>query len=246
MRFWAALEFLTIIPSPIRREFKEGEIGSSSGYFPLVGLGLGLILFGLDRLLGLAMPVSVVNILLIIALVILTGALHLDGFIDTCDGFIARRSTEERLRAMSDSRVGAFGVIGACCIILLKYLSLASVPVDLRMAALILMPVLSRWAMVYSLFAFPYAKGSSGTGYIFKQQTNWRKMTMATLIALAPSLILMGWRGAALMAGLWVITLGIASYLRHRLGGHTGDTYGAINEVAEVVTLILLPLIAGV
>jgi adenosylcobinamide-GDP ribazoletransferase len=184
-----------------------------------------------------------VNALLIITMVVFTGALHVDGFIDTCDGVMVRSSAEERLRIMADSRVGSFGVIGACCLFLLLYVALASVPKDLRNPALIVMPVLSRWAMVYAIFAFPYAR-KVGSGQIFKKQTNWWRMALTTLITLLISLALAGLSGVALMAALWLIVSGVAGFLRVRLAGLSGDTYGAINEMTAVFTLILLPVLA--
>lgn len=245
MGFFVSLRFLTIIPLPLRREASTAEIGRSIIYFPLVGLFLGLILVGLDQLLDSILPLSLVNALLIITMVILTGALHLDGLIDTCDGAMVRSSPEERLEVMADSHVGSFGIIGACCLLLLQYAALAAVPEDLRISALILMPVLSRWAMVYAIFAFPYAK-KVGTGQTFKQQASWWRMTLATLIALVISLAVAGLSSLALMAALWLIVFGVATFLKLRLGGLNGDTYGALNELAEVLTLIILPLLAKV
>ena len=243
MGFFTALRFLTIIPLPSRWGAGAEEAGRSLRYFPLVGLLLGLILIGLDRLFGLALPLLLTDALLIIALVILTGALHLDGFIDTCDGAVLRSSPRERLEVMADSRAGSFGVVGACCLLLLQYVALITVPENLRMTALLLMPVLSRWAMVYAVFAFPYAR-EIGMGRAFKQQANWQGLTIATVICLLVAVAVTGIKGMALMAALWLIILGVASYLRSRLGGLTGDSYGAVNELAEVLVLILLPLMA--
>ena len=246
MGFWIALRFLTIIPSPSRGEFSPQKAGRSLGYFPVVGLMVGGILFGIDLGLGLILPAVVVNGLLIAVLIILTGALHLDGFIDTCDGF-AGESPSRRLEIMSDSQVGAFGIAGACCLLLIKYAALLSLPGNFRMAALLLMPTLSRWTVVYSIFAFPYApKKTPGLGQIFKQQATWQGLTIATSVALVAVIVLISWQGVGLMAGVWLIIFGIAWLLRSRLGGLTGDTYGAINELAEVLVLILLPLAAGI
>ncbi|MCK4222429.1 MAG: adenosylcobinamide-GDP ribazoletransferase, partial [Dehalococcoidia bacterium] len=102
MRFWAAWQFLTIIPAPRRREFVTQELGKSVAFFPVIGLVLGLVLLGLDRLMALFLPSFLINILLVAALAILTGALHLDGFIDTCDGLAAKKSTQARLKVMGD------------------------------------------------------------------------------------------------------------------------------------------------
>ena len=243
MGFLVALRFLTIIPLPWHREASAIEIGRSVIYFPLVGLFLGLILVGLDQLLGLVLPLFLVNALLIIAMVILTGALHLDGFIDTCDGVMVRSSAEERLSVMADSRVGSFGTIGACCLLLLEFAALSSITESGRVPALLLMPVLSRWAMVYAIFAFPYAK-EVGTGQAFKQQANWQRFAIATAMTLLISLALCGLSSLALMAAIWLIVFGVAAFFKLRLAGLSGDTYGAINELAEVLVLILLPLLA--
>jgi len=244
MGFLAALEFLTVVPSPLRREATPKEIGRSLVYFPLIGLGLGGVLYGLDRLFALFLPMALGSVLIIVALILLTGANHLDGFIDTCDGMAAGRSPQQRLEIMHDSRAGAFGVVGACCLLLVKSISLIFVPGSFRMAALLLMPTLSRWAMVYAVFAYPSAR-REGIGQIFKEQANWQRMTIATLVALAISVLLMKLLGLALMAGVWLVAIIMAIFLKRRLGGLTGDTYGAINEVIEVLVLILVPLIYG-
>ena len=242
MRFWIAWQFLTIIPSPRRRECGAEDLGKSISFFPVVGLFLGLVLFGLDYLLGLFLPSLLINVLLVIALVILTGALHLDGFIDTCDGFAIKSSTLDRLKVMSDSRVGGFGVVGGCCLILAKFASLVALPQQLRASALILMPILSRWGMVYAISIFPLAK-REGMGWAVKQKASWKGMVVATVFSLIMGLVLLKWWGAALLAVLGLILLGFSKYLCSRFGGLTGDTYGAINEFAEVVVLILMLLI---
>lgn len=239
MGFWAALQFLTIFPTPLRHEVHTKAFGQSLTYFPLVGLILGAILFGLHYGLSLVLPASVVNVLLIIALVILTGTHHLDGFTDTCDGIIAGKSKDERLAIMSDSKVGTFGIVGVILLLLLKYVSLSSVPI---LPALLLMPILSRWTMVSVIFAFPYAR-SSGMGLFFKQGANWQRLTIATVIALIAAIMLLNWWGLVLMIALCLIVFGVASYFRSRLNGLTGDTYGAVNEIAEVLVLLLIIVI---
>jgi len=221
------------------------------GYYPVVGLLIGLILAGLSWLLGLFLPSAVVNVLLIVALVMISGALHLDGFVDTCDGIGGHKTPEERWQVMHDSRVGGFGIIGACCLLLVKYISLNSVPQPLLMMTLVLMPVISRWAMVYAIFAYPSAR-PSGLGKERKQATDWPRFIMATLITLALAIGLARLAnityfylaGPAIMLGIWVIVIALGAYFKRRFSGLTGDTYGAINEVAEVCVLILVCLLA--
>ena len=221
------------------------------GYFPLVGIIIGLILAGLNWFLGLFLPPAVVNGLLLVSVAVISGALHLDGFVDTCDGIAGHKTVEARWRVMHDSRAGAFGVIGAFLLLLVKYVSLSSVPENLLMATLVLMPVVSRWAMVYAVFAYPYAR-PEGLGRAFKQGAGWQRFTIATAITLVMAIGLARLAnityfylaGLAIMLGIWVIVVAMASYFKRKFSGLTGDTYGAINEVAEVGVLILVCLLA--
>jgi len=209
----------------------------------VVGLIIGLILVGLNWLFGLILPSAVVSALLIVSLVVITGVLHLDGFADTCDGIAGHKATEDRWRVMHDSRVGGFSIVGIVLLLLVKYVSLNSIPLTLMMTTLVLMPIISRWATVYAIFAYPYAK-PSGLGKAFKQGTSWPRFTMATLITLAVAIGLAQLIGLAIMLLIWVMTVVMAAYLKSKFSGLTGDTYGAINEVAEVGVLILVTLLA--
>ena len=243
MRFWIAWQFLTIIPSPYHRKYGIEDLGKAIAFFPVVGLILGVVLFGVDQLLGLLLPSILVNVFLVIILVILTGALHLDGFIDTCDGLAVRSSTWDKLQVMSDSRVGGFGVVGGCCLILAKFAALVALPEGLRASALIVMPMLSRWGMVCAISAFPPAK-REGIGWAIKQRASWKGMAVATIFSLIVAIVLLNGWGAALLATIALILLAVSKYLCSIFGGLTGDTYGAINEFAEVAVLVLVFIVA--
>ncbi len=244
MGFLTALRFLTIIPLP-GRKISPREVGRSLAYFPAVGAIIGLILLGLNWVLGLLLPQALVNILLLVSLAIVSGGLHLDGFVDTCDGMVGHKTVRERWRVMKDSRAGAFGIIGVCLLLLVKYVSLNSVPANWLVLTLLLMPALSRWAMVYAVFAYPYAK-PSGLGKVFKQEASLSVFLVATVIALAIAVIPAQLSGLVIMLGVWIIVTAIAFYLKGRFGGLTGDAYGAINEIAEVLVLILVCLLAHI
>ena len=251
MRFLAALSFLTIIPLPHLREASLEKVGRSTGYFPVVGVIIGLVLAGLNWLFGLFLPLAVVNGLLIVSLVVISGALHLDGFVDTCDGIAGHKTVEDRWEVMHDSRAGAFGIVGVFLLLLVKYVSLSSVPENLMMVTLVLMPVVSRWAMVYAVFAYPYAR-PAGLGKTFKEGASWQSFALATMITLAvatglarlANITYFYLAGLAIMFVIWVIVVALSAYLKRKFSGLTGDTYGAINEVAEVVVLILVCLLA--
>ncbi|MFH1382406.1 MAG: adenosylcobinamide-GDP ribazoletransferase [Chloroflexota bacterium] len=251
LKFLVALKFLTVLPLPERREASLKEIGGSTVYFPVVGIIIGLILAGLNWLLRLFLPVPLVTALLLVAIVLINGALHLDGFIDTCDGIAGHKTVEERLKILRDSHVGSFGIVGAILLLLVKYAALSAVPGPLLWVALILMPVISRWTMVYAIFAYPYAR-RTGLGTIYKQETKWPALllaTMATVLVVVAGLYFFGPMayiipsGVVVMGGTWLVTIIVASFLKARLSGLTGDSYGAINETAEVSVLILVSLL---
>ncbi len=133
-------------------------------------------------------------------------------------------------------------MVGASCLILLKYISLITMPAGLRAVALLLMPALSRWSVAYAITAFPTAK-KEGLGQMFKARTGWLNLGMATVIAVASAITFLGYVGVALVVVIGAITFLLARILSLRLGGLTGDTYGAIIELSEVASLILIIII---
>jgi adenosylcobinamide-GDP ribazoletransferase len=247
LRFLAAFRFLTVIPLPLGREATPQEIGGSLPYFPVVGLIFGLLLAGMYGVLALLFPASIVLVLVMALAVLLNGALHLDGFIDTCDGLAGNKPVEERWRVMRDSRVGAFGVIGAAMLFLGRYVSLAGLPDGLAPAALVLMPVIGRWAMVWGIVAYPYAR-PSGLGTLFKQNASRWAFPIGSVIVLVVALAVAALRrlpyfylaAAAVVGGVFLITALWTHFLSAKFAGLTGDSYGAINEIAEIGVLLVL------
>jgi len=152
---------------------------------------------------------------------------------------------------MDDSRAGGFGVIGVSCLLLTKYISLNSIPTHLLTATLVFMPIVSRWAMVYAIFAYPYAK-PSGLGKIIKEGTGWQGLTLATVVAVAAALTWAWWGnlayfylvGPAVLTATWLLIVLVATYLKRKFAGLTGDTYGAINEITEVWVLLVVSMLA--
>lgn len=246
MKFFAALKFLTILPLFRKRVDSLEEIGGSIVYYPVVGLIIGLALAGLGWFFRALLPFAVANALVIVALVIITGNLHMDGFMDTCDGIAGHKPAEARWQVMHDSRSGAFGVVGAVLLLLLKYVTFNSIAAPLMILAL--MTVLGRWAMVYAIFAYPYAR-PEGLGKAIKQSANWKRFVVATVISLVLAHFLAHFAGfgylagPAIMLGVWVIIVGAAAFFKKMFAGLTGDTYGAINEIAEVSVLLLVAVL---
>ncbi len=243
MKLFAATQFLTTLMVP--RVKREGDFGESLPYFPVVGLIIGLILMGSRWVLDLFLAPLIADALIIVLLVLLTGAIHLDGMADTCDALAGHKTVEERWQIMHDVRRGAFGIVGVVLVLLVKYAALTSIPWDLELTALVFMPVASRWAMVFSVFAFPYAR-PSGLGLAFKQSATWPRFLGATVITIALAVLIFVFRlgGIGVLVGVLLFTWAIASYFKGKFAGLTGDNYGAINEMAEAFVLILFVVLA--
>ncbi|MFH0941682.1 MAG: adenosylcobinamide-GDP ribazoletransferase [Chloroflexota bacterium] len=242
MKFLVALKYLTTIPLPLRRQSGFEEMGGSSLFFPLVGLLIGLFLASLSWLLKLLLPAALVNVLVVSALVAITGARHLDGLAHTADGLVGHATREARLEITGDKRTGSFGIIAVAALLLLKYIALDSLPQGLWLATLIYMPVLGRWAMVYAIFSFQSAR-PSGLDGDFKRGTRWYGLLVATLTALAVTFALARLPGLVVMLGVLVAVTILALYLRGRFGGLTVAAYGATGEFAEAVTLVMVSLL---
>lgn len=243
MAFLEALRFLTIIPISRRPISPVSELASSMAYFPLVGAVIGSILAVVDILLSRSWSDSLVATVTVVVLVILTGGLHLDGLADTIDGLLGGRSQDEKLRIMEGSTIGAFGALALLCTLLLKFALLMELPEPLRRKGLFLFPVLGRWAIVYGAFLSPAAK-ERGMAAAFKAYDLGKGFALATITTVTLSLLFGAW-GLAALVGVWFATALLSWAITRQLGGLTGDTYGALCEIDEVLALGLFNLLAG-
>lgn len=237
----ASLGFLSWFPATGFRRRTEREISDSRAYYPLVGLLIGLVLVVLEAGFSRVFPVYFTAAVLVTFPIVATRGLHLDGLMDVCDGIFGGATPERRLEIMRDSRVGSFAVAGAVSIMLLKYgamVSLLIIPGPEKTLVLVLFPSASRWAMVMALAAFPYAR-NRGLGSPFHQGDIWPATFLAFAMMLVIALLAAGIGGIAIVLGItglaWLAGRGMASML----GGLTGDTYGAINELSEVAALMV-------
>ena len=237
MDFLAALQFLTILP--VKRGFTSEQMGRAAAWFPAVGIIIGLILAGLHYVLGFLLPAGLVNALLLTVLVVLSGGLHLDGLADTIDGMAGHRTPERRLEIMHDSRIGAMGAAGLFLFLLIEYLALNNIPAHWMPFTLILAPAVSRWAMVNSIISYLYAR-PDGLGKTFKQGVRWQELLIASLVTLVLAVILFQVAGLVILAGVWLTVTLTAMYVKRRIHGLTGDTYGAINEIALITALLVI------
>jgi adenosylcobinamide-GDP ribazoletransferase len=234
-----AMQFLTIFPLPFDTRCQKEDLGRATACFPLVGLTIGGLLVGLNCLLDPWLNRSLTTALLITALAAITGALHLDGLADVCDGLAARGNRERFLAIMKDSHVGAVGAVGLVLGLLLKWQALLAVPAGITWQALLLFPVLGRFAQVLALGGAKHAR-QDGLGATIIQGMKSRHLITGICITIAACLALLPIKGMIALAAVFAVTLVIKGYFQNRLGGLTGDIVGCISEITEIVALIVL------
>lgn len=237
--FFTAFQFLTIVPLPFRLNFKEGDMGRSMAWFPVVGLALGALLAALDFLLGFVFPVEVVSLLLVAALALVTGALHLDGLADVFDGFGARGDRERFLAVMKDSGSGAIGVTALVLGLLLKYQGLLHLPANVRSGSIILFPAVARFTQVLMAVGARKAR-NDGLGAEFMASAGQFQLLAAGTLTTAASFLLLGKAGIVCLVAVILFATMSRSYFHGRLGGLTGDIIGGTSELAEVLALLTL------
>ncbi len=230
--FVGAVQFLTRVPLALPTT--ENQLGQALGWLPLVGLLIGSVLGLVDLGLGwLGVSPLLASTLVVVLLLVISGALHADGLMDTCDAVFGHATPERRLEIMRDPRAGAFGVVGLVSVVALKIASLASLPVPERVGLIVLAPCLGRWAIVLVTVLFPYGR-QSGLGTPLKAAASPRILALASIVPIAACVSVGPW---GIVAGvLAVVTaLALAHWLMTLLPGLTGDCYGATCEVVETV-----------
>jgi adenosylcobinamide-GDP ribazoletransferase len=237
--FFAALQFLTLLPCPARIDYANVNVGRAAIFFPVIGLILGFILMLVNFLLEPFASAGLLSVILVSLLAFLTRGLHLDGLGDTFDGLGAGGDRDHILSVMDDSRTGVFGLVAIVLVLFLKIHALESMEVD-RWRTLLVALILGRWAAVLLAYRSTAAKDGLGSHLINQLQTkHFLIATLATLLLVAAI-----WRGNGIVMMAWVaiFTTASKSYFHRRLGGVTGDTFGAIEELSETSVMVLLAL----
>jgi adenosylcobinamide-GDP ribazoletransferase len=233
---FAAFQFLTILPPIVRRAFTDRELGWSLASYPLVGLALGGVLLGAYRGLSIWFAPLVAAALVLVLWVVLTRALHLDGLMDTADGLFGGWTPERRLEIMRDHQVGAFGAVAGVLLLLVKFTLIDAAGGNFM--ALLLAPLVGRWALVLAVVGFPYAR-SQGKGKTIKDYSNWTHLAIAFLLAVVAAWLIAGLLGLLALSVTLLFVLLAAWFVQRRIPGLTGDIYGALCELSEVLVLLV-------
>ena len=234
--FITALQFLTCIQFGPQGEWSPMQCGRSVRFFPLVGAVIGLILVIVNYLLSHYLLPHVSVMILLITEIWLTGALHFDGYMDTADGIFSHRSKDKMLDIMRDSRVGVHAVTAFGVLLLLKYSLMLDLAPGVLPKALFIMPIAGRMAMVIAITSFPLAR-VDGLGKAFSEYSGRWAFPVAGLITLA-IVAPLKWTALLTCLAACLVGFGLARWLSGKLGGLTGDTYGAVNEVTQAAVLL--------
>jgi len=245
----AAIVFYTCIPLP--RSWAL-DFQSVAQFAPLVGLLIGSLLGLMDQLLALVgMPVLTRSALVVAVWIGMTGGLHLDGAMDTADG-LAVTNPDRRLTVMSDSATGAFGAMAAVVLVVLKTVAFSDSG-QWPWLVVILACGWGRWAQQIAIVRYPYLK-STGKGAFHKAAipSIWNTLpSLMLLLGLSSVTLLLPQPALSAFPlffsvmttlGGMTIALLVPAWFNHKLGGHTGDTYGAVVEWTEALFLVLCTL----
>jgi adenosylcobinamide-GDP ribazoletransferase len=248
--FFTALMYYTRIPCPRWVEYQERMQHQATRYLPLVGwlVGLfaGLFFLSGSYLFGTEMGI----VLSMVSSILLTGALHEDGFADVCDGFGGGWTKEKILEIMKDSRIGAYGVIGLILLLFLKFFSLQQLAFPGSLQPLVIMLIfitahaLSRFVAAAFIFSHTYARpaGSNSKTAPMAQQVAHRNLAIAALWALLPllALVLITNRPhlLAVVVPLYLLKRYLGYYFSKWIGGYTGDCLGATQQLSELLVYL--------
>jgi len=235
-----ALQFLTRIPLPSHPHLEPRDIGRSMLFYPLVGLLIGSLLYGIEHLLQGAAPLLRAA-LLVATWVVITGALHLDGLADMADGWIGGHGDRERtLTIMKDPYCGPMGVTALLLVLLLKVAALEQIAGQATYVLLVA-PLLGRTFLLLLLLTTPYVR-PGGLGETLSRELP-RTVAWVIVVAVSVGLVLIPGISVAMLFVMLGVFLLFRYVLLARLGGTTGDTAGALLEVCEVAVLIYTALL---
>ncbi len=240
-RFFAALMFFTRIPGPSWAGHSDTQPCHAGKYFPLVGLLIGAVASLVVMLAMRIYPQPVAILLSMVATLLITGAMHEDGLADSCDGFGGGQTREQVLRIMQDSRIGTFGAAGLILSLALKFETLSLLAPGMLTIALIAGHGASRLIAISFLHTHLYVRPEgTGKSHAMAQNMSIADLSLAGIFGLAPLMLLPLVQALCALAVLLFARFLMGLYLTRRLGGYTGDSLGAVQQVTEILFYLTL------
>ncbi len=248
-RFLLAVSFLTILPFNFfsfgikDKEQINQDLSKASIYFPLIGLLIGTILVVLYDLLQLIpFHPALINGIILMVWITLSGGLHLEGFADMVDGFSGGRSKEDIIRIMKEGSVGAKGAIALTMLILFKFLLIHTIDDAVKLEAFLLAPVAGRWSMVLAGYWGQPASSNNTLTRMFTLYLGKKELFIATLFTIGFGFYRLSYQFVFFLILSGIITRCMVRYSNTKIQGICGDVIGAINEVNEVCFLFVFIL----
>jgi adenosylcobinamide-GDP ribazoletransferase len=228
-----AFQFLTRIPMP-STAFEADSLSRATKFFPVVGLVVGSGAVLLQKMLRFHINLPLVAAIVLIYLVLITGGLHEDGLADTADGLGGGGTKDQILAIMKDSRIGSYGATALVMSLLVRYLLLASLPMEHFAAYVISAHVLCRWSSLPLSYFLPPARVQDGQGVRIAKLTSLTSLTFGSIFSFAVVAFGLRWSAVApVMVAILAFAVSGWVYGR-RIGGVTGDCFGATNQLTEI------------
>jgi adenosylcobinamide-GDP ribazoletransferase len=237
-RFFAALTLLTIIPAPAYKP-NEKDIAHAKPYFPIVGLIVGLIAYGIAKLMIDFAPPAIVAGIMVILLAGASKGFHLDGLADTADGFFSSRSRERMMEIMHDSRIGSMGVIALVLVLGLKGAGFFSLTIADIPNAVLFSAIAGRCGMTLHSFFSTYAR-KEGLGKITFRHKSPLCLIWILLFMFGTAYLLFAVNGLIVAAVIVLFVVLWSFYCYKQINGATGDTLGACEEICEMIVPVIL------
>jgi adenosylcobinamide-GDP ribazoletransferase len=231
--FLVAIQFLTRLPVP-RVRFDPDSLARAAKFFPVVGLIIGLGASVLQRIAASHLSHPLVALLVLTFLILITGGLHEDGLADTADGFGGGWNREQVLTILRDSRIGSFGALALVVSVLSRFLLLSTLPVNRFTAFIVSAHVLCRWTTLPLSYFLPPAREGDGQGARIAQKISLASLLLGTLLSFAIVFYFMRIEFWIPVFVALVITALSGLYYSRRIGGVTGDCFGATNQLTEI------------
>ncbi|MFT3904148.1 MAG: adenosylcobinamide-GDP ribazoletransferase [Niabella sp.] len=239
--FLTAVMFFTRIPIPIRLPWNEAIMNQSQKYYSWTGLIVGAVYTATFLLGHYLFGETIAVILAICSGVLLTGAFHEDGFTDVCDAFGGGYGKERILTIMKDSRIGAYGTIGICLLLLLKFSTLLQITITQSLSficfALITGNTASRFIAATTIYTHKYVRhdDTSKAKPVADKALPFHALIIGFTAVLVPFLFFGQWKYMLALPVAYLAKVWMAAYFKKQIGGYTGDCLGAIQQVSELV-----------
>lgn len=239
--FLILISFFTRIPVGKRIEYNEENFIKALNLYTLAGAVTGFVL-ALIFLIFNNHPPFLRGLMLTITYLAVTGGIHLDGAADTADGLLSGRGEDRVFEIMSDSRLGAFGVISLILIILSQFVLFSLT----RPETVFMMPLAGRAGTIAACWNKKYAKNTKGMGTIFVENINERVL-LANIITLFIFSMFPWYRTIIFTASFAATAFAyfISTLIEEKIGGMTGDTCGAVTEISQIMFMITVLFLKG-